>query len=274
MEKQELFPIGDVAKLFHISVSSLRHYEKIGLVEPEYTDTQTGYRYYSTRQFERLNTIRYLRALDTPLEQIADFFRNRDTEKIREILRLQKEEVVRKQRELAIVEKKIDNRLKQLQDAVSSELDTVRISVSPPQRTVWLRRQIKIESYLDLEIPIRQLELSQKNALVFLGKVGVGISKEHLLERKFSEYDMIFLLLDSEDDYDGKTHEIPQQTCVTLRFRGSHNEAAAQYEKLLSFIDEHNLKISGNSSEITMIDYGFTNDTSKFVTEIQIPVVF
>ncbi|MBP1559750.1 MAG: GyrI-like domain-containing protein [Oscillospiraceae bacterium] len=95
-----------------------------------------------------------------------------------------------------------------------------------------------------------------------------------MLERKFSEYDMIFLLLDGEDDYDGKTHEIPQQTCVTLRFRGSHNEAAAQYEKLLSFIDEHNLKISGNSSEITMIDYGFTNDTSKFVTEIQIPVVF
>lgn len=225
-------------------------------MESEYTDTQTGYRYYSTRQFERLNTIRYLRALDTPLEQIAEFFRNRDTEKIREILRLQKEEVVRKQRELAIVEKKIDNRLKQLQDAVSSELDTVRIAVSPPQRTVWLRRQLKIESYLDLEIPIRQLELSQKNALVFLGKVGVGISKEHLLERKFSEYDMIFLLLDSEDDYDGKTHEIPQQTCVTLRFRGSHNEAAAQYEKLLSFIDEHNLKISGNSSEITMIDYG------------------
>lgn len=274
MEKQELFSIGDVAKLFHISVSSLRHYEKIELVEPEYTDTQTGYRYYSTRQFERLNTIRYLRALDTPLEQIAEFFRNRDTEKMQDILRLQKEEVARKRRELEIVEKKIDNRLKQLQDAVSSELDTVRISVSPPQRTVWLRRQLKIESYLDLEIPIRQLELSQKNALVFLGKVGVGISKEHLLERKYSEYDMIFLLLDSEDDYDGKTHEIPQQTCVTLRFRGSHNEAAAQYEKLLSFIDEHNLKISGNSSEITMIDYGFTNDTSKFVTEIQIPVVF
>lgn len=34
MEKQELFSIGDVAKLFHISVSSLRHYEKSGLWNP------------------------------------------------------------------------------------------------------------------------------------------------------------------------------------------------------------------------------------------------
>lgn len=38
-----------------------------------------------------------------------------------------------------------------------------------------------ISSYLDLEAPIRQLEGEQKDALVFLGKIGVGISREHLL---------------------------------------------------------------------------------------------
>ena len=30
----KLFPIGEVSKLFHISVSSLRHYENIGLLKP------------------------------------------------------------------------------------------------------------------------------------------------------------------------------------------------------------------------------------------------
>ena len=48
---QELFSIGDVAQLFHLSVSSLRHYETIGLLTPEYTDPATGYRYYGPRQF-------------------------------------------------------------------------------------------------------------------------------------------------------------------------------------------------------------------------------
>ena len=75
---QELFSIGDVAQLFHLSVSSLRHYETIGLLTPEYTDPATGYRYYGPRQFEVLNTIRYLRALDMPLGQIRAFLRNRD----------------------------------------------------------------------------------------------------------------------------------------------------------------------------------------------------
>lgn len=74
MDKQKLFSIGDVAKLFHLSVSSLRHYEDVGLLIPEYTDPDSGYRYYGARQFEVLNSIRYLRALDMPLSEIADFY--------------------------------------------------------------------------------------------------------------------------------------------------------------------------------------------------------
>ena len=62
MALPQLFSIGETAKIFHLSVSSLRHYEALGLVSPEYVDPSTNYRYYSVRQFEPLNTIRYLRA--------------------------------------------------------------------------------------------------------------------------------------------------------------------------------------------------------------------
>ena len=91
MEKQELFRIGEVARMFSISVGSLRHYEKLGLIRPEYTDPDSGYRYYGVQQFERLNTIRYLRALDMPLEDIADFLLNKDGGKIQEMLIQQRE---------------------------------------------------------------------------------------------------------------------------------------------------------------------------------------
>lgn len=40
----KLFSIGDMARLFHLSVSSIRHYESIGLITPEYVDPATGYR--------------------------------------------------------------------------------------------------------------------------------------------------------------------------------------------------------------------------------------
>ena len=39
MDMPRLFPIGEVAKLFNLSVSSLRHYDNTGLLSPEYTAT-------------------------------------------------------------------------------------------------------------------------------------------------------------------------------------------------------------------------------------------
>ena len=65
---KNLFPIGEMADLFGINIRTLRYYDEIGILHPETADPDTGYRYYSTRQFERLNTIKYLRALGVSLK--------------------------------------------------------------------------------------------------------------------------------------------------------------------------------------------------------------
>ena len=272
MESKDLFQIGEVARMFHLSVSSLRHYEAMGLLVPEVTDPETGYRYYSTRQFEPLNTIRYLRALDMPLNEIADFLQNRDLDKMDEKLQQQKEIVIKREQELKRIERKIGNRLNQLKDARNSVLDVIALTTARACRLVWMEDNLTIKEFVDMETPIRKLEQKQKEALIFLGKVGVGIAAEQLLKGQFQQYNGIFLLLDEEDQYDGTVIHLQETPCVSVRFRGSHKEAPAQYEKLMNYIQEHNLKVAGFSREITMIDYGLTNDTEKFVTEISIPV--
>lgn len=272
MDKKELFQIGEVAKLFNISVSLLRYYEEIGLLKPEYIDKQTGYRYYGTSKFECLNTIRYLRVLGTPLAKISEFLQNRNLDNIKSILNQQKDEIAKKRRELEIIEKKIDNRLCRLDDAVGSELDKIKILKCPPQRIAWIRQNLSIKTHLDLEIPIRRLEHCRSEAVVFLGKVGVGISEQNLKNGEFSKYDRVFLVLDDEDRYNGETVTLPETVCVAVRFCGSHGEAAPYYRKLIDFTVRNNMQIVGFSSEITMIDYGYTNNTDEFVTEIRIPV--
>ena len=272
MEPIKLFSIGDVAKLFHLSVSSLRHYEAAGLLQPEWVAPQTGYRYYSTRQFEVLNTIRYLRALDMPLPEIADFLRDRDVGRMEEKLRLQRETVIRKQQELRRIERKIENRLQQLHTAQTCPLDTVELVEAAACRIVWMESSMKIEGYLDMETWIRKLDSSDVEAVVFLGKVGVSLSGEHLRQGRYTPYDGIFLVLDEEDNYNGEVQQLPQALCVRIRFRGSHAQAPEQYEKLTAHIAAHQMEVAGFSREITMIDYGLTNDLQKFVTEISIPV--
>ena len=272
MNKERLFGIGDVARLFHLSVSSLRHYENAGLLTPEYTDPHTGYRYYSPRQFEPFNTIRYLRALDMPLQEIADFLQNRDVDNIEKKLRQQMDAVVRKRQELQRIERKIDNRLRQIQDAQASELGRITLERTPACRLFRLRESLRIHEYQDMELPTSRLAQAQGEAVVFLGKVGVSVSRERLLTGQFEEYDGIFLALDDEDSFEGEILSLPETLCACVRFRGSHPQAPQQYRRLMQFIDEKGLMVSDFSREITIIDYGITQDTEKFVTEIKIPV--
>lgn len=272
MGAEKFFQIGEMSQLFHLSESSIRHYEKIGLLSPEYTDPVTGYRYYTTAQFEVLNTIRYLRALGMPLQEIADFLHNRDVGLIEEKLRQQKETVIRKRKELQRIERKIDSRLHQLQEAQLSTPDDIELLYTPACRLFLLRESLKIREYHDMELPISRLAQAQGEPLIFLGKVGVGISQEHLLAQKYDRYDSIFLVLDEVDDTMGEVLNLPPTLCVCVRFRGSHPQAPAQYGRLMAYIQQNDLVVSGFSREITIIDYGMTGDTEKFITEIKIPV--
>lgn len=270
LDKSNLFSIGDVAKLFNLSTGTLRHYETLRLITPEYTDPDTGYRYYSVRQFEPLNTVRYLRMLDMPLGSIGDFLQNRDVDVIEQKLRRQKDEIVEKQRELAVIERKINSRLRMMSDARSTPLDVIEVKTLSPCRLIWVEKPLSISDPFDMEMPIRKLDSAHETA-VFLGKVGVGISRENLRGERFDKYDCIFLILDEDEDFEGAKC-VPETKCVSLRYCGSHREAAAQYENLSRYMRENGLSPAGFSREVTMIDFGITCGPEKFVTEISIPV--
>lgn len=271
-DRKGLFRIGEVAKLFHLSISSLRHYEDIDLLRPAYIDKATGYRYYGLQQFEMLNTIRYLRALDMKLPDIRDFLQHKDVGHICELLMEQRQTVQKKIAELTRIERKLDNRLCQLQAAMSAEYDVVHIERQPARRMVWLQHDLKHPQSHDFEEPIRQMEGRQQEALAFLGKVGISMSVENMKAGNFSAYDGMFLLLDAEDHYEGKELDLPAGDYAVLIFRGSHSESGSRYQKLLACIAAKNLQIAGPSQEITLIDQGFTNNAADFVTEIRIPV--
>ncbi len=273
MDKSSLFYIGEVSKMFHLSAGSLRHYEALGILAPEYVDPQTNYRYYSARQFEILNTVRYLRALDMPLPQIADFLKNRDIDVIEEKLLMQKHRVMQKKKELETVEKKIDNRLSQIRDAQNSELDVIKLSLEPPCRLIKIKNSTRLKSLEAIETSVSKISESEDEPVVFLGKVGFGISEENIANGIFDRYDCVFLVIEDEDNYSGEVENLPEALCVSVRFCGVHNDAALRYEQLTEYMKNNDLRAAGFSWEITLVDYGMTNDTKKFVTEIKIPVV-
>lgn len=82
-------------------------------------------------------------------------------------------------------------------------MDVVSLIPLPACRIVWVDDPLKIDGSADMETPIRKLDQSDAEAVVFLGKVGLGISVEHLQKAETAQYDGIFLILDQEDIYTG-----------------------------------------------------------------------
>jgi DNA-binding transcriptional MerR regulator len=62
--------IGDFSRATHLSVKTLRHYHRVGLLAPAAVDADSGYRRYATDQIPTAQVIRRFRDLDMPLDQI------------------------------------------------------------------------------------------------------------------------------------------------------------------------------------------------------------
>jgi DNA-binding transcriptional MerR regulator len=66
----DLLPIGRFARMTGLSVGALRHYDELDLLRPADVDLATGYRRYAPAQLEDARTIRVLRELEVPLDEI------------------------------------------------------------------------------------------------------------------------------------------------------------------------------------------------------------
>ena len=96
--------ITELAKLRQVTSETLRYYDRIGLITPDYVDPQTRYRYYSIRQYEKLGTIKELRQLGMSIHDITDYFSGRNLRKSHQLLLHQLElleEEIRKQQLLS-----------------------------------------------------------------------------------------------------------------------------------------------------------------------------
>ena len=68
--------IGNFAKLCKTQISVLRHYDKIGLIKPDFIDQFTGYRYYDPKQtevFEQISNFKKLGFSLKDIKKIMDF---------------------------------------------------------------------------------------------------------------------------------------------------------------------------------------------------------
>ncbi|WP_327133148.1 MerR family transcriptional regulator [Streptomyces sp. NBC_01343] len=70
MDRRNLLPIGQFSQASGLSVTALRHYDASGVLLPAFVDPVSGYRYFRRDQVRTAQSIRALRQLDIPVEEV------------------------------------------------------------------------------------------------------------------------------------------------------------------------------------------------------------
>ena len=100
--KEGLLSIGEMARLNHITIATLRLYDREGLLKPAFVDPDSGYRYYDICQNARLDMIAYMKELGMRLQEIQTVLSTEDITRIEAILAEKYEQIHKAIRALEI----------------------------------------------------------------------------------------------------------------------------------------------------------------------------
>ncbi len=266
--------ITELAKLRQVTSETLRYYDRIGLITPDYVDPQTRYRYYSIRQYEKLGTIKELRQLGMSIHDITDYFSGRNLRKSHQLLLHQLElleEEIRKQQLLSEILRRKLHFLSEI--TPPPPVDKVFCRAFPQRYMITFGEPAggsqehafaftRLERYLDEVAPI-------------LASDRIGVYADwHLLEPSddyIPAVPMIFVERDAIESEHKRTIPPGDYLCMNYR-RGELERYHPSFARLHTYMAEHGWVLNGMIFQFYKIDVTLTSDPDETLMEIQVPV--
>ncbi|GAA0418087.1 MerR family transcriptional regulator [Virgibacillus salarius] len=273
MLPKQYFTIGEMAKLHHISESTLRYYDEKDIFKPNMVDQQTNYRYYTLDQFSMLDTIKFLRNLDISLQDIKHFMANRTPNTVLHMLEKQAQRLQEQK-----------NKIEFMLEKMNDKAEMIKQSLQASPRSVWfttipLRHIISMpvapdasDEMFDYYINSLQNQLLMKDFSLFSGDIGITIKQDSLSIQQTPQINDVFIILHHVPNNMEDLSTIIAENYACIHHIGPYDNITESYEILLLEIQQRGYEIIGNGIELMIIDLAVTGNQEEYVTEIQIPV--
>ncbi|MGE5141429.1 MAG: MerR family transcriptional regulator [Rudaea sp.] len=280
-----MLKIGDLSRLTRISVKTLRYYDEMELLKPEYIDPFTGYRYYSLDQLPRLNRILALKDLGLSLQEICLLLAENVTPaEMRGMLRMKRLEIQERLEQERERLARVDSRLRQIEQEDRMPTVEVVLKEVEPVRVAGLRA--RIPTFADQGALWDQLG-------AYLARHGlspVGPCLTVYYDSEFRERDVDVEVCEplagSAPDQDPvQIHSLPGlRTAACILHHGGFEQVGATYDTLLRWIEANGYRPAGPNREVYLrakleqpssVPYPeqyLTERDEDRITEIQFPV--
>ena len=211
-----MIKIGEFAKLFNVSLKTVRFYEEKNPLKPAYIDDFSGYRYYNEDNIETMRNILYLKDLGFSLEEIKSFNNELIQTKIEEY----KNTILRLSNNINVLEEKllVDNdNVMELSEAKEKYFRSLREINNEREGFEMFENEENIYSILNKndgivlgkEICLPLDKRGNTNCLVVAGP-GAGKSTSYVIPnilRRLGSY----VVTDPKGELYDKTHEFMEE---------------------------------------------------------------
>ncbi len=263
--------IGQMAKLNNISVQTLRHYEKVKLLKPSYINEDTGYRYYSMKDFNTIDLIKQCKAMGMSLDEIKEVTNNYTSlESIEDILNNQKIIVDEKIKELENIKNKIVYMKSAIATSLYKGINEVFIKYNNQRKFIKYNYTGRYTD--EFEINLRKVLLEvERNYENVNAEISFTTSYEDINKDGNIVYKNVMINLGEDIDFkDEKIITIPKGNYLTMYFDDAYRDAGKYYEIIMKYIKDNKIKPKGDFHEIYIMTRVGVDGKERSLGQIEI----
>ena len=264
-----MLSIGQMSKACAVSVKTLRHYDKIGLLKACEVDPLTGYRYYSEDQIGIMRLIDRFKRYGFSLSDIQELLEIEDMHELQRQLRFQKFRLEREYERLSIIIREMGLHLEEFErtgDIMSYQNQyQIILKEAEPLALLTARQRMSISEFGD-----------------YYGQIYQRIVRDHLTSSGLS------LAIYHDDEFDpangdvelgveifekDKADKILEPVlCATTIHKGAYSSLPDAYGKVVAWMKAEGYQIAGAPYEIYRKNAFNKLPAEEWETEIFFPV--
>ncbi|WP_072337911.1 MULTISPECIES: MerR family transcriptional regulator [unclassified Paenibacillus] len=282
--QEQLYTIGQAAKICRIPIQTLRYYDQIGIVVPASVDEQNGYRYYGNRELLLIKIVQDLRSMEFSLEEIAEIAQAGDIGFTLERMKRKQEEAKERIRTLTARVEAMDKRIElmevqlHLQQSFAQGEGYVEMKYFDDRHVLSERSRgpAGMEPYTKRFVEL--FHQAERRGLEPEGLI-MTVYYDDWLEVNYTDSDTEVCIpiaansLSSADRGEG-LRVIREGWHLTGSYRGISGPEVCKrlYGSMLAWMEEQGYRPDGLVMEQYIVDLSRMIDPEEFIIELQIPI--
>lgn len=250
-----------------INKKTLMWYDEVGLLKPALVKAN-GYRYYTCAQSFMLENILMLRELEVSIPKIKEFLQNRTPQGLSKVYALTLSDVDQKIDRLNSIKTHLNKELNAIEELLSIDLKAiavVNIDRDEDMTLLDVGCDATMEDLIEDALKVK----TQENIDTLDCQLGAIIAVDSLKNDDFDSYRYVFIGAKPQDSSHVSLHKKKAGRYLRAYHQGSWEKLPDRYRDILSYAQEHNLKLTDYSYE-RGINEDFVDSIDQYITQIDI----